>query len=242
MARRPTRKGGSKRSFKLRMAIYLVGFVLLCALAYSVWFWWEMRTWRPSEDAYPEQGAVIGSGVDGVRFETLKALGAQFVYLELRDANLRPDPNLAERMRSAQEAGLKIGIIQPFNPCDRADPQSARFTRMVARDADLLPPVISMVYSGDECRDPVSNAAVKSELLTLVNQIEMHAGRAAILKPSPEFEAQYASARLIDRDIWLERDRMQPNYAGRPWLLWTANKHMVTQATQEPIEWVVIQK
>jgi len=38
------------------------------------------------------------------------------------------------------------------------------------------------------------------------------------------------------------RDRARPDYAGRPWLLWSANSALVTAASAEPLEWVVVQK
>ena len=44
-----------------------------------------------------------------------------------------------------------------------------------------------------------------------------------LLKIGPEFEARYGFARRFDRNLWLTRDRFEPTYAGRPWLLWTAN-------------------
>ena len=37
------------------------------------------------------------------------------------------------------------------------------------------------------------------------------------------FEQRYGIAARIDRNLWLTGDRFQPDYAGRPWTLWTAN-------------------
>ena len=31
----------------------------------------------------------------------------------------------------------------------------------------------------------------------------------------------------------------EPTYAGRPWLLWTANEALTSEASEEPIGWVV---
>mgnify|MGYP007086640107 CR=1 FL=1 len=49
-------------------------------------------------------------------------------------------------------------------------------------------------------------------------------------------------AAALARDLWLARDRARPDYAGRPWLLWSANSARVTEASEEPVEWVVVQK
>ena len=45
----------------------------------------------------------------------------------------------------------------------------------------------------------------------------------------------------VERNLWLERDWFQPDYAGRPWTLWTANAALRTAAGPEPVQWVVIQ-
>lgn len=239
MARRARGKRGSTRA---RWIMRAVALVVLVAIVFLAWFWWDMRSWRPNAEHYPEQGAVIASGVDGVRFETLKAIGADFVYLELAGTTAPQDEGFAARLKAAKAAGLKVGVVEPFDPCLRADAQSARFTRMVPRDPELLPPAIALTFTAFDCQPAVSDAAVESELTTLVNQIEMHAGKPVILKLGREFEARHHTATSTARDLWLMRDRARPDYAGRPWLLWSANSQLVSEASEEPIEWVVVQR
>ncbi|BDI59472.1 glycoside hydrolase family 25 protein [Qipengyuania nanhaisediminis] len=225
-----------------RWLFRLVALAALIALGFAAWLWWDMRSWRPDPALYPEQGAVIASGTSPARYETLNAIGADFVYLALSGPGGAPDPGFAARLGAARDAGLEVGIVQPFDPCLGADIQSARFTRMVPRDGDLLPPAIALIRTAADCNPAVSDAAVESELLTLVNQIEMHAGKPVILKLGQEFEARHRTANSTARDLWLVRDRARPDYAGRPWLLWSANSQLVTEASEEPIEWVVVQR
>lgn len=222
--------------------MYLIASLILAGLFYAAWFWWDMREWRPSEDQYPDQGAVIPSASNGVNFRSLKAIGAKFAYLDLQPASRSFDDDFASRFAAANEAAIDIGIVLHFDPCLRADVQSQRFTTMVPRDGDLLPPAIAVGATGDQCAEPVSDAAVESELLTLINQIEMHAGKPAIIKLAQPFEQRHRVASMLARDLWLERDRARPDYAGRPWLLWSANRQLVSDASEDPIEWVVVQK
>jgi lysozyme len=63
-----------------------------------------------------------------------------------------------------------------------------------------------------------------------------------ILKLSRAFQDRHNTATTLARDLWLSRDRARPDYAGRPWLLWSANGVLVTEASAEPVEWVVVQK
>lgn len=238
MAQARKARGGGMSRWLLRGG----ALIALIAIGFTAWFWWDMRSWRPETGLYPEQGAVIASGAPPVRFETLRAVGAEFVYLDLASVSASPDPGFATRLAKAREAGLKVGIVQPFDPCMKADEQSSRFTRMVPRDDDLLPPAVALLQTAADCQPAVSDAAVESELMIVVNQIELHAGKPVILKLAPEFEEQYGTARSTARDLWLVRDRARPDYAGRPWLLWSANSQLVSEASEEPIEWVVVQR
>jgi lysozyme len=220
----------------------IFAFVVLATIVYSGWLWFDMQSWKPDRAEYPEQGAVIASGTSGTRFETLKAQGADFVYLELAPSGRLPDPGFRARFAAAREAGLKVGVIQPFDPCARADPQSSRFSQMVPRDAGLMPPAIALVQLPTSCNPPVSEAAVTSEVLTLINQIEMHAGKPVVLKLGEAFETKFRIAMMVERELWLIRDRGEPRYAPRPWLLWSANSRLDSEAAAEPIEWVVVQR
>ncbi|WP_066525135.1 glycoside hydrolase family 25 protein [Erythrobacter sp. CCH5-A1] len=236
-------KGARKRRAPRRWLLRLAALLMLFSLAFAAWLWWDMRSWRPDPDLYPEQGALVPAGTTPVRFETLKAIGARFVYLPLAaGAGADAPGGFADRFAAARKAGLKVGVVLPFDPCLGADAQSGVFAQMVPRDADLLPPAIALEGLAEACDPKVSDAAVESELMTLINQIELHAGKPVILKLSPAFEARHKTATALARDLWLARDRARPDYAGRPWLLWSANSARVTEASAEPVEWVVVQK
>lgn len=229
---------GSRR-WLLRLAA-LAG---LLALAFAAWLWWDMREWRPDEALYPEQGALTPANGADIKFPTLKAVGAQFVYLPLVDElATRGGMSFSDRFQRARAAGLQVGVVLNFDPCAPADIQSGAFAQMVPRDPGLLPPAIGLNRLADECAPKVSDAAVESELMTLINQIEMHSGKPVILKLGPAFQERHRTATALARDLWLMRDRARPDYAGRPWLLWSANSQLVSEASEEPIEWVVVQK
>jgi len=112
---------------------------------------------------------------------------------------------------------------------------------VVPRDETLLPPAIELDETADDCPKAVSDAGVESELMTFLNQVEGHAGKPAILKISEAFEQRYHLASAIDRTLWLTRDRFPPEYAGRPWTLWTANSQLRSEAGPTPVRWVVVQ-
>ena len=232
MAKR--RKGRLGLVFK---ALLLVGLV-----AAGYWFYLEreQRGWRPDEAAYPDQGALVGERDNAVDFEVLRGLGASFVYLEASRGARGKDANFSRNLAAARKAGLQVGAVHLFDPCETADGQSANYVTIVPRDADLLPPAIRLTRTTDECFERVSDAAVQSELLTLVNQIEAHTGAPVVLAPNETFEDRYRPARRLERALWLDGDGDEPDYGGRPWTVWTANPAFASPAAEKPLRWLVV--
>ena len=229
-----------KRSRRGRWARRLLALLLLAGLVAAGTAWWRAQHWTPDAAVYPDQGVHVGELSGEVNLRTARALGAGFVYLDASIGGDGKDRSFTRNFESAQQLGLPVGAVHHFDPCIPADPQSANFVTIVPREAALLPPAIAMDKLAEECPQRVSEAAVASELTTLVNQIEIHAGRPAILKPSRAFERAYGIAGRIERNLWLTSNWTEPSYGGRPWLLWTANDALVSEVSDEPVAWVAV--
>jgi lysozyme len=235
VARKRRKSGGQRRGWTRALLVLL----LLGGLAAAGWWYWTSRHWRPSESRYPEQGVLVGEGDGTVHFDVIKGLGGDFAYLEASRGGKGRDKAFAANLAAARAAGLQVGAVHVFDPCVPADAQSANFIVVVPREKSLLPPAILMEDDAGFCPTPVSEAAIQSELMTLVNQIEAHSGKPVILAPNAEFERKYRVGGRIERNLWLTRELAEPTYAGRPWTLWTANAHLHTDAAEAPLRWVV---
>lgn len=235
MARKRRRGGGNRRGWRIPLLLVL----LLAAAAAAGWWFWHSRHWRPPEARYPEQGVLVGESDGRVRFDIVKGIGGSFAYLEASRGAKGRDRDFIANLAAARGAGLMAGAVHVFDPCLSADAQAANFVIAVPRDRKLLPPAILMDGDAGFCPQPVSEAAIQSELMTLVNQVEAHAGQPVILAPSAAFERRYRVGGRIERNLWLARNLAEPSYAGRPWMLWTANEHLQTEASERPLRWVV---
>lgn len=230
---------GRKRAVSWRGRI--VALLLLVALVAGGWLWWQARHWTPPRTEYPVQGVLIGAAEGVTDFNTLRAIGARFVYLEASAGASSRDPAFVANLQRARDSGLRFGALHAYDPCVPAERQAANFVTIVPRDDALLPPAIALDSLADRCADPVSEAAVESELTTFLNQIEGHVGKPAVLKIGRAFEERYRLAARLERNLWLDRDWLEPDYAGRPWTLWTANSALLTEAGDIPLRWVVLQ-
>lgn len=239
------RRRARRRRFSWRTIARVAGALALVALGLSGWWWWTMRGWAPPRATYPLQGVEIGAAdraAGAVDWPALKAVGADFAYIDASSSAFGRDAGFADDLDAARSARLQVGAVHLYDPCQPADAQAANFVTLVPHDPRLLPPAIDLERLADDCPAPVSAARVVSELMTFINQIEAHTGTPAILKLGPAFEARYHIARAIDRNLWLERARFMPDYAGRPFTLWTANPGLVTAAAPGPLRWVVVAK
>jgi len=225
-------------SWRLRIAAIL----LLCGLVGSVAAWWHLRHWLPERSTYRSQGVEIGTIEGSVDWTALRAVGADFAYLDASASAFARDPAFVKNLEDARAAGLQVGAVHLYDPCQPAESQAANFVTVIPRDAKMLPPAVDLDRLAEDCPVRVSDAKVESELTTFLNQIETHTGKAVILKLSRRFEARYHIAATIDRNLWVSGERFEPEYAGRPWTLWTANTHLATDASDEPLRWVVVQK
>lgn len=220
--------------------------VLLLAIIAGAAGWWHLRHWQPPRAVFAMQGVEIGSDDGGgekagVDWKALKAIGANFAYIDASAGAFARDASFSQNMQDARAAGLQVGAVHRYDPCQPADRQAANFVTVVPRDSRMLPPAVELAQLTTACPAPVSDATVESELMTFINEIETHTGKATLLKISPEFESRYHLAQAIDRNLWLLGDRFQPRYAGRRWALWTANSALDNTAQDQPLRWLVVQ-
>ena len=230
---------GRKKPSKWRWRI--AGVLALLLAAGGGWAWWQSHHWMPPRADFPMQGALVSAADGEVDFAALSAIGADFVYVEASEGGSGRDAMLGANLRRLADTDLPYGAVHVYDPCVAADRQAANFVTIVPRGGGQLPPVIALDALADHCEDPMMETAVESELTTFVNQVESHAGQQAILKLSPAFEERYHIASRIERSLWLDSAFVQPDYAGRPWTLWTANPELSTQAAPGALRWVVAQ-
>jgi lysozyme len=225
-----------------RTRLRLFSALLLIAMVGGIYLWWHLHHWLPTREAYPMQGIEIGAQDGTVNWASLKAIGGDFAYIDASASAFARDSHFVRNFEQARVAGFPVGAVHLYDPCQPADKQAANFVTVVPRDPELLPPAVELDMLADQCPVDVSDAAVESELMTFLNQVEMHTGKPALLKLSSGFEDRYGIAARIDRNLWLVRNRFQPDYGGRPWTMWTANSALMNEIAEQGLRWVVVQR
>ncbi|MGC1469478.1 MAG: GH25 family lysozyme [Sphingorhabdus sp.] len=215
---------------------------LALALALGAFVLWRVVLgWAPARDDYPVQGIVADARHGKLDWPMLAATGVDFAYILATDGSKNRDTNFATNMAGAREAGVRFGPLHRYDLCRLASDQATLFITTVPRTDAALPAAVEFGFS-EKCASKPDRALVLSEVATFLSQIEAHLGKPAILKISQEFENQYKLSSSIDRTVWLEKTWLLPDYAARPWVMWTANPERRIDGVDEPVQWVVVRQ
>ena len=216
----------------------LVAIVLAVLLAAFV-LWRVMLGWAPPRDDYPVQGIVVDASNGQPEWSKLAATGVDFAYLTATKGDKTRDPGFAANLEAVRDAGIRQGALHVYDICRLASDQATLFITPVPRSSNALPEAVALDFS-DTCSSKPDRALVLSEIATFLSQIEAHTGIPAVLLITPEFEAHYRISGAVDRNVWLERTWMLPDYAAKPWVMWTANPSRHVDGIDGSVPWVVV--
>jgi lysozyme len=218
---------------------FRMGAIVLAVLLGMFVLWRVVIGWAPSRDEYPVQGIVVDTSNGKPSWSMLAATGVDFAYLTATQGDKQRDPGFAENLEGVREAGIRYGALHKFDICRLASDQATLFITTVPRSPNALPPVVALDYS-KTCSSKPDRALILSEVSTFLSQIEAHSGTQAVLMLAKDFEEQYRISAAIDRNVWLERTWLLPDYAAKPWVMWTANPSRQMDGIDGSVRWAVV--
>lgn len=215
------------------------GLVLALFIAVALALLVYARAWAPSRNEYPVQGVTIGSDEGKVDWGTLAAQGTDLAYVRAVRSGSERDAAFAANWRGVRAAGMRYGALLDYSLCNKASDQGTRFMTTVPRDNAALPPVIRLAFD-PRCTARPGRDRLLSELNTLINLIESHAGKTVVLNVTEDFDLAYTVGSGINRTLWLDQNFFPPDYAPRPWVMWTATDMRHIDGVEGPVRWNVV--
>jgi len=216
-----------------------MGFALAVSAALVTALWLFARGWAPDREHYPMQGVSVGAGNGVIEWGTLAAQGTDFAYIRAANGLGQRDPAFGTNWAEARRAGMRYGALLDFSLCRSASSQATPFITTVPRDNAALPPVIRLAFDPG-CTAKPDRDKVLSELNTLVNLIESHAGKTVVLNVTKDFDTDYDIGSGVNRTLWLDGNFFPPDYATRPWVVWTASDMRHIDGVDGPVRWSVV--
>ncbi len=218
---------------------FRLGAIALAVALGAFVLWRVVIGWTPSLDDYPMQGVVVDASNGEPVWSTLAATGVDFAYLTATVGDKIRDASYASNLEAISDVGIRYGALHIFDICRLATDQATLFITTVPRSPIALPPAVALDYS-KTCASKPDRALILSEVSTFLSQIEAHAGKPAVLLLAPDFEKQYRISAAVDRNVWLERTWLLPDYAAKPWVMWTANTARNIDGVDGRVRWVVV--
>ena len=212
--------------------------LLLAILGAYGWHQWQR--WAPSRAQYPMQGLALSATQGEVDWGSLRVAYPDFVYIRAVSNGAR-DPAFSRNWAAAQSSGVRYGAEILFDPCSPASDQATDFMATVPRENSALPAAIR-IDAASTCKTEPGRDKVVSELNTLINLVEAHMGKPALIHVSPQAEKLYSISASINRTLWLDRAYFKPTYATHDWVMWTANPTRHVKGVGTPVEWIVVAK
>jgi lysozyme len=220
-----------------RLRLFAACALLAALLGFTGWL--LASHWRPRVTDFPVQGVDVSEEDGPIDWWQAKKAGVQFVYTRATRGAGQRDLRFAEHWRDSFEAGLQRGALHVYSLCQLASDQAGNFVSTVPRADDQLSPAILFDLEAD-CPARPERHVVLREVGQLVNAIETHLGRQAILKISAPFEAQYRLSEATDRALWSIQPFFPPYYMARPWRMWQASGFRRIEGAGKPLNWDVM--
>lgn len=216
-------------------------FAALAAVLLGALLLWVFATrWAPSRATYPLQGVDISAEQGDIDWRRLRAAGADFAYIRASEGSDGRDARFAENWQNAREAGLRRGAAHIFTLCRLARDQATNFIATVPREADMLPPAITLAFD-ERCQARPERKLLLGEIALFIEMVEAHTGKAVILNLTQDFEESYQISSAVDRSLWLRGMFFAPDYGTHPWVIWQASRIRRIDGIAGGVNWNIVQ-
>ena len=217
---------------RLTIVLALAGFL-------TIGMWTFATGWTPSTSRYPLQGLDLGEHPPAAEWPTVRAAGADFVYLVATAGTDRREPSFEGNWNALPEAGLRRGAVHLYSLCQPASDQANAFNLVVPAASDALPAAVD-ASPRDDCAARPDRAVLIGDLTRFITMVEAHTGKPMLLRIGRAMEARYHLTSAIPRPVWAVANAFPPAYAARPWRLWTASGIRHVGGIGGSVKWDVV--
>lgn len=223
----------------MRRGLIGAGIMIVILAAAGMFGWRYAVSWAPARSDYAVQGIDVSEASGAIDWMTVKASDVDFAYARATAGAAARDASFARNWAEIENTGLRRGAIHMFSLCAPAEAQAGAFVATVPRDPEALPAAIDLGFHAD-CPARPARDVVLTEIRRLAATIETHSGKPAILRITPEFEAQYQVSGAIPRPLWSTGFFRAPEYFARPWAMWQSSTIRRIDGVERPVNWNVV--
>lgn len=181
-----------------------------------MWGWYALMEYSPDRSRYAVRGIDVSHHQKEIDWKRVAADDVDFVFMKATEGGDWVDRLFQRNLAEARAAGLRVGAYHFYRFNKTGAEQARNFLATVPRDADLLPPVVDIEFSGNGADRPTIDQ-LRKELADFLALVEPAYGKQAIIYIIGEAETMYADA-LPDRQRWVRSLLKHPGHEN--WLMW----------------------
>ncbi|MCI0157228.1 lysozyme [Leifsonia shinshuensis] len=171
--------------------------------------------------ALPVRGVDVSSYQGRIDWPVLSRQGVDFAIIKATEGSGDEDERFEANWRDARASGLIVGAYHFLSFDSSAERQAQNIFRTVPADAGTLPVTVDVELYGDYLSAPPSRERVQAVLDPLLDQLEKHYGRPAILYATGTAYDRYLRGAYRDNPIWYRSVVLPPMIPdGRRWTFW----------------------
>jgi lysozyme len=175
------------------------------------------RTFEPDRERFPVRGIDVSHHQGEIDWARVAKDDVAFAFIKATEGGDFRDKRFAENWAGARSAGIAAGAYHFYRFCRPAADQAENIIATVPKEADALPLVLDVEFGGN-CKTVPTAAELVSELTILLERVEAHFGRQAILYVTQEIIAAYGPS-LPKRPLWVRSILAEPP-ACQTWAIW----------------------
>ncbi|WP_295118600.1 GH25 family lysozyme [uncultured Leifsonia sp.] len=216
-----TTGGGPRTRRRWGIAVGVGAGVVAVAVAAVLVFTGVLWPNRVFAAALPVRGVDVSSYQGRIDWPVLSRQGIDFAIIKATEGSSDQDERFAANWRDARASGLVVGAYHFLSFDSSAERQAANIFRTVPVVAGTAPLTVDVELYGAYLSHPPSRERVRSILDPLLDAIEKHYGRPAILYATSTAYHRYLADAYPDNPIWYRSVALPPLLPdGRHWTFW----------------------
>ncbi|MEM7296783.1 MAG: GH25 family lysozyme [Bacteroidota bacterium] len=181
----------------------------------------------------PIYGLDISHFQGNVSWDQVKKDGIRFAFAKATQGVNYSDPNYAQNVSSANDAGIPIGSYHFYMSMDDPERQADHFVSVVGEVADGdMPPVLDLEQGGIRASD--DKQKFQADVLKWLDIVEKKLGMKPIIYTNNPFGNEYLTdSKFANYQLWVaeytkaEKPNVPETWKDKGWLMWQRSQRGV---------------
>ncbi|MGL5436656.1 MAG: glycoside hydrolase family 25 protein [Lachnospiraceae bacterium] len=209
-----------KRIIKKKYIIpaFLVTVIAAFLYVYAVYNGYLLLN-NPSRTRYPIHGVDVSHYQGDIDWPVLSREKIQFAYIKATEGSSHTDSRFTYNWEQAMQTDLAVGAYHFFSFDSPGHTQAENFIRCVGGYPNMMAPVVDVEFYADKQSNPPDATAVRTELKTMLNELQSHYGKVPVIYSTEDVWELYLKGYFDEYPLWIRNVITKPRKDAN-WTFW----------------------